>query len=70
MIEIMCETLNTRCYGAAVMANFWGAFHAAWRKGLIYKLYKAAVKDILRTILDSFLTNTFSRNLINGYVCE
>ena len=28
MIETMCETLNTRHYGAAVMADLEGAFDA------------------------------------------
>ena len=41
-------------YGAAVKDNFEKIFEATWRKGLIYKLYKAVVKGILLTILDSF----------------
>ena len=52
------------------MANLEGAFDATWRKGLIYKLYKAGVKGMLLTILDSFLTNRFSRSLVIGYVKE
>ena len=59
MTETTCETLNMGHYGAAVMADIEGALDAAWRKSLIYKLYKAGVKDM--TILDSFLTNRFSR---------
>ena len=70
MIETMCEKLNMRHYGAAVMANLEGAFGATWRIVLIYKLYKAGVKDMLLTILDNFLTNGLSRNLLNGYVSE
>ena len=35
MIETMCETLNTRNYGAAVMANLEGAFDTIWRKGKV-----------------------------------
>ena len=70
MIETMCETLNMGHYGAAVMANLEGAFDAKWRKGLIYKLYKAGVKGMLLTILDSFLANRFSRNLVNGYISK
>ena len=70
MIETMCETLNMRHYGAAVMAELEGAFDATWRKGLIYKFYKAGIKGMLLTILDSFLTNRFSRNLVNGYVSQ
>ena len=66
----MCETLNTRNYGAAVMANLEGAFDTTWRKGLFYKLYKAGVKGILLTIHDNFVTNRFSRNLVNGDVSE
>ena len=53
-----------------VMANFERALDATWRKGLIYKLYKAGVEGMLLTILDSFLTNRFSRNLVNSYVSE
>ena len=67
MIETMCEKLNMRHYGAAVMANLEGAFDATWSIVLIYKLYKAGVKDMLLTILENFLTNRFSRNLLNGY---
>ena len=52
------------------MANLEGAFDATWRKGLIYKLYKAGVKGMLLTVLDSFLTNRFSRNLVNGCITE
>ena len=66
MLETMCETLNTRHYGAAVMADLEGTFDATWRKVFIYKIYKAGVKGMLLTILDSFLTNRFSRNLVNG----
>ena len=44
MVETMCETLNTRHYGAAVMVDLEGDFDATWRKGLIYKLYKAGVR--------------------------
>ena len=58
MIETTREILNMGHYGAAVMADIEGALDATWRKGLIYKLYKASVKDM--TILDSFLTNRFS----------
>ena len=47
-----------------------GALDAIWRKGLICKLYKAGVKGMLLRILDRFLTNRFSRNLVNGYVSE
>ena len=39
-------------------------------KKLIYKLCKVGVKGILLTILDSFLTNRFSRKLVNGYISE
>ena len=66
----MCETLNMRHYGAAVMTDLEGAFDATWRKGLIYKLWKAGVKGMLLTILDSFLRNRFSGNLVNGYISE
>ena len=55
---------------AAVLTNLEGAFGTTWRKGLIYKLYKAGVKGMLLTILDSFLTNRFSRNLVNGQISE
>ena len=70
MIETMCEILNTKHYGAAVMADLEGAFDATRRKGLIYKLYKTGLEGMLLAILDSFLTNRFSRNLVNGYVSE
>ena len=70
MIETICETFNTRQYEAAVLADLEGAFDATWRKGLIYKLYKACVKGMLLTILDIFLTHRFFRNLVNGYVSE
>ena len=66
----MCETLKMGLYGAAVMVDLEGAFDATWRKGLIYKLYKTGIKGMLLTILDSFLTNRFSRNLVNGYISE
>ena len=66
----MCETLKMGLYGAAVMADLKGAFDATWRKGLIYKLYKTGIKGMFLTILDSFLTNRFSRNLVNGYISE
>ena len=55
-------------YGVAVMTDLEGAFDATGRKGLIYKLYKAGGKGIVLTILDSFFTNRFSRNLVNGYM--
>ena len=64
----MCETLKMGHYGVAVMTDLEGAFDATCRKGLIYKLYKAAGKGIVLTILDSFFTNRFSRNLVNGYM--
>ena len=52
------------------MAEFEGTFDATWRKGLICKLYKAGVKSLLLTILDSFLTNIYFTNLVNGYISE
>ena len=52
------------------MADLEGAFDATWRKGLIYNLYKTGLEGMLLAILDSFLTNRFSRNLVNGYVSE
>ena len=52
------------------MAELEGAFDATRRKGLIYKIYKAGVKGMLLTILDSYLTNRFSRNLVNGYASK
>ena len=55
----MCETFNMGHYGAAVMADLEGAFDATWGKDLIYKLYKAGVKGMLLTILDSFLKTDF-----------
>ena len=58
VIETVCETLNMGHYGGAVYKRF------------IYKLYKAGIKGMLLTILDSFLTNKFSRNLVDGYINE
>ena len=57
-------------YGAAVTVDLEGDFHATWRKGLIYKNYKAGVKGMLLTIFDRFLTYRFSRNPVNAYVSE
>ena len=70
MIGTKCEALSMGHYGAAVMADPEGAFDATWRKGLIYKIYKVSVKGMLLTILDSFLKNRFSRNLVNCYISE
>ena len=58
----MCETLNMRHCKAAAMANLERGFDATWTKDLIDKLYKAGM---LRTILDSFLTNRFLATLVN-----
>ena len=66
----MCGTLKMGHYGAAVTVDLEGDFHATWRKGLIYKNYKAGVKGMLLTIFDRFLTYRFSRNPVNGDVSE
>ena len=57
-------------YAAAIKADLEEVFNATWRKGLICKLYKAGDKVTLQTILDSFLTNRYSWNLVNGYISE
>ena len=66
----MCDPLNTHRYGAAIIADLEGAFDAAWRKGLIYKLYHSGIKGGLLILLNNFLTGRMSRNNVNGYVNE
>ena len=66
----MCDSLNTGRYGAAIIAYLEDAFDAAWRKGLIYKLYYSGIKGGLLILLDNFLIDKMSRNNVNDYVGE
>ena len=69
MIETTCETFNIGHHGTAVMADFEGAFDATWRKGLIFKLYKAGVKSMV-VFLVVFLNIQFSQtfNFLNAHL--
>ena len=50
------------------MTNLEGAFDATLMMEKRFDL--AGIKSMLLTILDSLLTNRFSRNLVKGYVSE
>ena len=63
----MSEAKSSSKYGVVVMADLEGAFDAAWRNGVIYKLYEAGIRNSRVPVFDSFLCDRLSRNLINIY---
>ena len=70
MKETTCETLKMRHYRTGRFGLPGDNFRYYMEKKLIYKIYKVGVKGMFLAILDSFLTNRFSRKLVNGYVSE
>ena len=70
LIEQMCEGVASTKYGIAVFSDLHGASDAVWRKGTLYKLYKAGITNNLLSVFSSFLTERLYRNLVNSYTSD
>ena len=66
----MSDAITSGKYGVVIMADLEGAFDAVWRNGALYKLHKAGVKDNLLSVFSSFLTDRYSRNLVNSHTSD
>ena len=65
-IEQMLDTISSRKYSVAVMADLEGGFDPVWSKGAIYKLLKAGIYNNLLSVFSGFLKDRYSGNLIRG----
>ena len=70
LIEQMCEGVASDKYGITVFADLQGAFDAVWRKGALCKLHKAGITNNFLSIISSFLTDRFYRNLVKSYASD
>ena len=62
----MLDTISSRKYSVAVMADLEGGFDPVWSKGAIYKLLKAGIYNNLLSVFSGFLKDRYSGNLIRG----
>ena len=60
----MSEAISSSKYGIVVMADS-GVFDALWRDEALYKLYEAGIRNNMLPVVDSFLCDRLSRNLVN-----
>ena len=65
LIEQMCERAASGKYNITVFADLQGAFDVVWRKGPLYKLYKAGITNNLLPVFSSFLTERFYSNSVD-----
>ena len=70
LIEQMLDAISSGKYGIAVMADIEGAFDTVWREGTIYKLHKAGINNNLLSVFSSFLSDRYSRNLVNSHTSD
>ena len=70
IIEQMCEGAASGKYGITVFADLQGAFDAVWRKGALCKLHKAGITNNFLSVISSFLTDRFYRNLVKSYASD
>ena len=70
LIEQISDAISFGKYGIAVMADLEGAFDTVWREEAIYKLHKAGINNNLLSVFSSFLSDRFSRNLVNSYTID
>ena len=66
----MSDTISSGKYGIAVMANLERAFDTVWREGAIYKLQKAGINNNLFSAFSGFLSDRYSRNLVNSQTSD
>ena len=66
----MSDAISSGKYGIAVMADLEGAFDPVWREGAIYKLHKAGINNNLLSVFSSFLSDRYSRNLVNSHTSD
>ena len=52
------------------MADLEGVFDTVWREGAIYKLHKAGINNNLLSVFSSFLSDRYSRNLVNSHTSD
>ena len=69
LIEQICKGVPSGKYGIAGFADLQGAFDAVWGKGALNKLHKAGITNNL-SVFSSFLTDGFSRNLVNSHTSD
>ena len=69
LIEQMSHAISSGKYGIAVMIYLEGAFDTVWREGVIYKLHKAAINNLL-SVSSSFLNDRYSRNLMDSHTSD
>ena len=70
LIGQMSPAISSGKYGIVVMIYLEGAFDTVWRKGVIYKLHKAAINNNLLSVFSSFLNDRYSRNLMNSHTSD
>ena len=66
----MCGSISNGRIGASIMADLEGAFDATWRKGLMYKIYDCGITGNLFIIINSYLENRKTRNLVNNFTSD
>ena len=66
----MCDSISNGKIGASIMADLEGAFDATWRKGLMYKIYDCGITGNLFIIINSYLENRKTRNLVNNFTSD
>ena len=63
----MSDALLSEKHGIVVIADLEGAFNTVWKKGTIYKLHKAGINNNFLSVFSSFLSDRYSRNLLNSH---
>ena len=66
----MSDAISSGEYGIAVKADLEGVFNTVWRKGAIYRLQKSGINNNLLSVFSSFLSDRYSRNLVNSHTSD
>ena len=70
LTEKMLDAISPGKYGIVLMADLEGAFDTVWREGVIYKLHKAGINNNLLSVFSGFLSDRYSRNLVNSHTSD
>ena len=66
----MTNAISSGEYGIAVTADLEGVFDTVWREGAIYRLQKSDINNNLLSVFSSFLSDRYSRNLLNSHTSD
>ena len=70
LIEKVSDAISSGKYCIAVMADLEGAFDTVQREGAIYRLQKSGINNNLLSVFSSFLSDKYSRNLVNSHTSD